>query len=227
MARTKREPRWLDATGPLFVVSRPASRPGPVPPAPEPTVLARRRRGSRRLVALPGAAVLVAIAVLLGRGAPEAPVVGILAAVAQLVGLAALATALTGARGRRYALAALISAIVGTGLLLATLRTPVVASATGVRPALRWSQLAGDAPPLLVAIGVVAVGLSWLLAGVAIARSRVLGRGDGVLLILAAPLLAIGGAVAGVVPVLGALLVVAAGIGLTGARERLVPDQPR
>lgn len=223
MGRAKTPPRWLDATGPLFVVADPASAPVRMP---ERRVLARRRQGSRMLVALPAAAVLIAIAVQVGR-TPQTSVFGMAAAVAELVGLAALGSLLCKARGRGWAIAGLVSAVVASGALIPTLRVPVMVAAPAQRPVLRWSQIAGDAPPPLIAVGVLAAALTWVFAGVAVARSGVLGRGDGVLLMLAAPLLAVGGALSGVVTVLGALLVVAAGIGLTGARRRMLPEPPR
>ena len=69
--------------------------------------------------------------------------------------------------------------------------------------------------------------IGWLFFGWSILRSRLFSRGDGLLLMLAAPLLGAGGVWLAPLHTLGALLTLAAGIGIAWASGRLVPSVGR
>lgn len=156
---------------------------------------------------------------------------GPLAAWLGLVALISLTSLLVGVRSRRSAVVGLASGLAGTVVLL-----PVLGTAGFVQPALALAFLRGDSFALAVnsqvyglparvtvLVGSGLYSLGWLLLGWAVLRSRILNRADGVLLMIAAPLVGIGGALAGPLRTVGALLVLAAGIGLAVTAARLVP----
>jgi len=120
------------------------------------------------------------------------------------VAMVALTALLAGVRGRHLALAGLLAGLAAGGLLFA---------AAGESLYARQLEFAGGA----------ALTLAWLLYGVAVLASRVLGRADGALLLIAAPLLGIGGAYFARLPAIGALLLLAGGLGLAWTATRLLP----
>ncbi len=149
-----------------------------------------------------------------------------------LVALIGITALLAGVRGRRLAAAGLILGIAGAAVLLPEVGTLVVrqeAARTALvhgelsRVAIN-AQLRGGTGSVVVLAGACALTLAWILVGVAVWRSRVLQRADGVLLIISAPLLYLGGFVLHMLPVLGAMLLLAAGIGLGWTATRLTPE---
>ncbi|MEN3310047.1 MAG: hypothetical protein V7603_6249 [Micromonosporaceae bacterium] len=182
---------------PLYVVAEVRRQQPPVP---------RRARlprllGRAAIWSVPG----YAIAVLAGRtGTPVA-----VAAVLGPLALLSVAGLLAGGRGGWLALAGAGTGAAGGTVLL-------VATGAGLAPH-------HPRPVPLTAAALLAGG--WLLLGLAVLYSRALGPGDGVLLVLSAAPLAIGGSVLDAAPRLGALLLLAAGIGL--CRSVLDPTQRR
>ena len=63
-------------------------------------------------------------------------------------------------------------------------------------------------------LGAAVYSLGWVLTGWAVSRSRVFSVGDGTMLMIAAPLLGIAGALLGSLQTFGAIFVLAAGIGI-------------
>jgi hypothetical protein len=127
-----------------------------------------------------------------------------------------------------------LAALFALGWLLAASPTrraatggPLVALAGALL--LPYAEVAGRTPvqglaarPLAL-VGATLFSLGWLLAGWAVLRSRVFGAGDGVLLMLAAPMLGLGGLLLPLLHTIGALLVLAAGVGVAWKAGRLVP----
>ncbi|ASW55853.1 hypothetical protein [Plantactinospora sp. KBS50] len=190
--------------------------PDPVRPASNTSWVWSLRRFARSAVwLLPGYAVLLAISTAgadgLRRSATFSAGAGLRVlglALATWVGLLAL-TALTGllatARTRGTATAGLLLAMFGALLLpLAPLGGPGF-----VR--------------VLALLGGGVLTLGWVLAGLAVARSGVFGAFDGTLLVIAAPMIGLGGLLLGILQTVGALLVLAAGIGIAAKTGRLLP----
>ncbi|PZM96505.1 MAG: hypothetical protein DIU79_04920 [Actinobacteria bacterium] len=65
--------------------------------------------------------------------------------------------------------------------------------------------------------------MGWLLVGWSVVRSRILSRVDGVLLMVAAPMIGVIGLLVGPMQTVGALLVLAAGIGVVWVVKRPTP----
>lgn len=143
-----------------------------------------------------------------------------------VVALVGLVTLLAGTRGRGFAVAGLLA-----GLAAVTLWLPVHGVRAFGGPAL--VQAAPDAPAAarslaqlyqqtsgLVTTATVLASLTWALLGVAIWRSRVLNRADGFLFVLAAPLLGVAGFYHHLLVPLGALLLLAAGVGIAWNSRR-------
>jgi hypothetical protein len=139
-----------------------------------------------------------------------------LAAWLGLVAMVALAALLIGVRSRRTAAVGLGAGMAGTALLLP-------AGGLATFPAAVDDRVYGRVFGLTVAAGAALYSLGWFLLGLAVLRSRILNRGDGILLLVAAPLLGLGGALAGPLRTVGLLLVLAAGIGIGVTAVRLVP----
>jgi hypothetical protein len=136
--------------------------------------------------------------------------VGLASAWLGLVATVALAGLLAPVRGRRSAAGGLIAGLLGTALLLPVAGLPAESSVADLSVrGLQWAGLT------LIAVG-------WLLLGWAVARSRLFNRGDGILLMLAGPLLAAGAGAYGPLRTIGALLLLAAGIGIGWTAGRLV-----
>lgn len=157
-----------------------------------------------------------------------------------ILGIVGLAVILASTRVARAALAAATVAIVGCGLLL-----PVFGVAAFAQPAIGNAGLAGLAGaqqidsdvygPLTIAVGVLAafaftVGLAWL--GIAVARSGLLPRWSGWLLLVAGPFIGLGGFLIGPLQPIGGLCLLAGGLGiawlgsLADHRTRPAPVQP-
>jgi hypothetical protein len=151
-----------------------------------------------------------------------------------LVGLTALAALLAGTRTRRLAGAALAAGLAGTVLLLPLLGTlcvqePALGKALlhgTLRGVVIGDRLHGRTAAVLVLTGAALLTVAWLLTGVAVVAVRLLNVADGVLLMIAAPLLFLGGLVFRPLPALGAVLLLAAGFGLAWTAARLAPEEP-
>jgi hypothetical protein len=137
-----------------------------------------------------------------------------------LVALVALATLLAGARGRGFAAVGLLAALGAVALWLprdgvAMFVAPTLAEqARGGRAAADTYARMYEQASELATIGTGLFTASLVLFGVALWRSRVFSRGDGVLLILAAPLVGTAGLYLELLLPLGALLLLAAGVGI-------------
>jgi hypothetical protein len=148
-----------------------------------------------------------------------------------LLGLLALTLLLAGTPGGGAATGGLLA-----GLGAAVLSLPLRGLDAFARPAIGWSYLRGEMAPAVAindgvsgsvtaVIGALAVALgtlAWLLTGQAVRRCGVLNPADGVLLMLAAPLLGLGGVFLGLLTTIGALLLLAGVLGVTWTVSRLV-----
>jgi hypothetical protein len=128
-----------------------------------------------------------------------------------LVAVLALVGLLAAARSRMSAFAGLMLGMLGSLVMLMFIAVPPETPVYGV-----------DARTLALGGGAV-YSLGWLLVGWSLLRSRLFSRGDGLLLMLAAPLLGAGGVWLAPLHTLGALLTLAAGIGIAWTSGRLVP----
>jgi len=175
-----------------------------------------RRYARNALWALPAGAALYGWSTL-GVPAPPGPlVVEVTAGWLCTVAMIALAGLLAGSRTRRPAAAGLL-----TGLAGAVLWLPLIAlrSGTGLEAA---GVTAGQVRAAsLVAAGFMGTG--WLLLGWAVLRSKLVNPADGVLLILAAVSIGVGSYAVRPLPTVGALLLLAAGMGLAWTGSRLIP----
>jgi hypothetical protein len=128
-----------------------------------------------------------------------------------LLALLALTGLLAAARSRRGAVAGLLVGIGGTVLMLP------FAGLAGQTPVF------GTTARTLVLVGATCYSAGWLLTGWAVARSGTFAIGDGAMLMIAAPLLGLGGALVGSLPTFGAIFVLIAGIGIGYRSGRLLP----
>jgi hypothetical protein len=125
--------------------------------------------------------------------------------------LVALAAMLAATRSRRIAVAALMVGTAGVALTLPFAGLP------GQTPV-----FGGDAR-LFVLFGASVYSVGWILMGWALLESGVFSYGDGVLLMFAGPLLGPVGLLVQTVQTIGALLVLAASIGVVWRSGRLLP----
>lgn len=128
-----------------------------------------------------------------------------------LLALMALTGLLAATRSRRVALAGLLVSLAGTVLML-----PFAGLA-------EQTPVFGTRARTLVLVGALCYSIGWFLTGWAVARSGVFSYGDGGLLMAAAPLLGIGGALVGSLQTFGAIFALVAGIGIAWRAGRLVP----
>ena len=133
-----------------------------------------------------------------------------------LVAMVAITALLAGSRTRRAAIAGLLLGFAGTiALLPLTALPPDTALAGGTVAADRVAALGIGAA--------VTAGTGWLLLGWAVLRSRLLNPADGILLMLAAVSVGAGTFAVDPLPTVGALLLLAAGMGLAWTGARLIP----
>lgn len=132
------------------------------------------------------------------------------------IAMIALAGLLAGSPARRPALAGLLVGLAGSVLML-----PLVALPPGVSPA--GTALPPHYVHAAVLVAGAVIGAGWLLLGWAVFRARLVNPADGVLLMLAALPLGAGSYAISPVPTLGALLLLAAGMGLAWTGNRLIP----
>ncbi|UQU62949.1 hypothetical protein COUCH_28500 [Couchioplanes caeruleus] len=175
-----------------------------------------RRYARNALWALPAGAALYGWSTL-GIATPPGPlVVEVAAGWLCTVAMVALAGLLAGSRTRRTAVAGLLVGLAGAALWLPLTALP---TATGVEPV---GVPAGQLRTASMVAAAV-VGAGWLLLGWAVLRSRLVNPADGVLLILAAVSIGAGSYAVRPLPTVGALLLLAAGMGLAWTGSRLIP----
>ncbi|MEV0943920.1 hypothetical protein [Micromonospora wenchangensis] len=197
--------------------------PGPAAPATDASWAWSLRRLARAAVwLLPAYAVLTgAVAMASDGGVGNEPypadgqplyLLGWVAAIwLGLLALLALTGLLAATRSRRGAVAGLLTSIGGTVLML-----PFAGLAAS-------TPVFGTTARTLVLLGATCYTVGWLLIGWAVARSGAFAIGDGVMLMIAAPLLGLGGALFGPLQTFGAIFVLVAGIGIGYRSGRLVP----
>jgi hypothetical protein len=208
----------------VAVVAAAAPERSPIGPVTNATWAWSVRRFARALMwTLPGYAVAYG-AVTLGRWDGLAPLpylengrvfhlVGwVVAMWLGLMALVALAGLLAAARSRRTAAIGLMVALTGTVLWLPFAALP------GDTPVYSL-----DAHTLSLAGGAV-YSAGWLLAGWSVLHSGLFSKSDGLLLMVAAPMLGVAGLVVGPLQTVGAIFVLAAGIGMSWTAGRLVPS---
>ncbi len=144
-----------------------------------------------------------------------------------VLSLVALAALLVKARGRWLALAGLIAGVGGSVLLILEVGSVVIRNER-MRDAVLGGGLTrihgnADATSRLVPLGLLLLTLGWVLLGIAVFVARGLNKTDGVLLVISAPMIYIGGLVLSMLPVLGAFLLVAAGLGIGFAAAKVQP----
>lgn len=121
---------------------------------------------------------------------------------------------LVASRSRVGAAAGLVVHLAGMVLLVSSGGLPDAASA-------------GISGQVIALAGGALYSLGWWLTGLALFRSGAFNPADGVLLMIAAPLLGAGGLLASALHSLGAMVVLAAGIGIAWRAARLVPPVAR
>ncbi|BCJ63145.1 hypothetical protein Prubr_01660 [Polymorphospora rubra] len=132
-----------------------------------------------------------------------------------LVALVALAGVQVSARTRRTAAAGLMIGIAGAALMLPFATLPADTAVYGL-----------DAGAVTLA-GATVFSIGWLVMGWAVRQSGLFNRSDGVLLMLAAPMLGVAGLLIGPLQTVGALLALAGGIGVAVGTGRLMPSAAR
>jgi hypothetical protein len=175
-----------------------------------------RRYARTALWALPVGALLFGWSTL-GVATPPGPLVVRLAAGwLTTIAMIALAGLLAGSRTRRTAAAGLLIGLAGLILLLPLAALPSGVAADGAE--LRVGQVHTAS---LVAAAVLGTG--WLLLGWAVFRSKLVNPADGILLMLAAVSIGAGSCAGKPLPTVGALLLLAAGMGIAWTGNRLIP----
>src|SRR4051794_39288729 len=210
-------------TGGGFGVLPFVSEPGPAAPATDASWAWSIRRFARAAVwLLPAYAVLYGLVAMASDGGvgndpypadgQQLYLIGWVAAVwLGLLALLALTGLLAATRCRRIALVGLLASIGGMVLML-----PFAGLA-------EQAPVFGTTARTLVLVGATCYSLGWFLTGWSVARSGMFSLGDGVMLIIAAPLLGLGGALIGSLQTFGAIFVLIAGIGIGYRSGRLVP----
>jgi len=128
-----------------------------------------------------------------------------------LLAVLALTALLVVTRTRWWAVGGMSAALAGIVLMLPFTGVGETAPVFGVNAR------------VFVLLGSAVYSLGWALTGWAVSRSRVFSVGDGTMLMIAAPLLGIAGALLGALQTFGAVFVLAAGIGVAWRAGRLVP----
>ncbi|MGC3863189.1 hypothetical protein ACPSM1_23725 [Micromonospora chersina] len=210
-------------TGGGFGVLPFVSEPGPAAPATDASWAWSVRRFARAAVwLLPAYAVLYGLVAMASDGgvgndpypADGQPVylIGWVAAVwLGLLALLALTGLLAATRCRRIALVGLLASIGGMVLMLPF---------AGLE---EQAPVFGTTARTIVLVGATFYSLGWFLTGWSVARSGMFSYGDGIMLMIAAPLLGLGGALIGSLQTFGAIFVLVSGIGIGYRSGRLVP----
>jgi hypothetical protein len=175
-----------------------------------------RRYARVALWGLPlGAALYGSVTLHVGGPSAELPV-RIAATWLTTVAMIGLAGMLAPSRTRRSALAGMLLGLVGAMMWL-----PLEALSMKPGPVDAGSVPAPVGVASLVAAAVLGTG--WLLLGWAVFRSKLVNPADGVLLMLAAISIGAGSFARQPLPTVGALLLLAAGMGLAWTGYRLIP----
>jgi Amt family ammonium transporter len=191
-------PAWVGAATPTATIGD-LSR----VPAPDAIWAGTVRRLARTgLWALPVSAVAQGWASLAGHGT-AAWLVALAGTWTGLLALVAVTGLLAGTQARRLGVAGLLIGLAGGVLLVA-----------GAGP--------GADPVDAALVGSAVYGTGWLLSGLAVLRSRLLNPADGILLMLAATVVAAGRYAVDPLPTVGALLMLAAGMGIAWCGARLL-----
>jgi hypothetical protein len=132
------------------------------------------------------------------------------------IAMIALTGLLAGSRTRRSATAGLLFGLAGSLMLL-----PLAALPDGVAPA--GGLLGADQARTYALVAAGISGAGWLLLGWAVFRSKLVNPADGILLMLAALSIGAGSYAIKPLPTVGALLLLAAGMGLAWSGNRLIP----
>ncbi|SBT47405.1 hypothetical protein [Micromonospora narathiwatensis] len=210
-------------TGGGFGVLPFVSEPGPAAPATNASWAWSVRRFARAAVwLLPAYAVLYGlVAMASDGGVGNAPypadgnplyLVGWVAAVwLGLLALLALTGLLAATRSRRVAATGLLVSIAGVVLMLPF---------AGLD---EQAPVFGTSARNLVLVGATCYSIGWLCTGWAVARSGMFSWGDGIMLMIAAPLLGLGGALLGSLQTFGAIFALVSGLGIGYRSGRLVP----
>ncbi|PZG13154.1 hypothetical protein C1I95_24275 [Micromonospora craterilacus] len=130
-----------------------------------------------------------------------------------LLALLGLTGLLAATRSRRAAAAGLLVSIAGTVLML-----PFAGLA-------EQTPVFGTTARTLVLVGATCYSVGWLCTGWAVARSGMFSIGDGTMLMIASPLLGLGGALIGSLQTFGAIFALIAGIGIAYRSGRLLPQE--
>ena len=175
-----------------------------------------RRYARIALWALPASALLLGWSTLSVATPPGPLAVRLAAGWMSTVAMIALAGLLAGSRTRRSALLGLLIGLAGSILLL-----PLAALPDGVSP--DGSPLTAGQVHAGALIGSAVLGAGWLLLGWAVFRSKLVNPADGILLMLAAVSIGAGSFAIKPLPTVGALLLLAAGMGIAWTGNRLIP----
>jgi Amt family ammonium transporter len=175
-----------------------------------------RRYARSALWALPLGAVLYGWTTLGVAGPPGPLIVRLAAGWLCTIAMIALAGLLAGSRTRRPAIVGLLVGLAGSVLLL-----PIAALPGGVAP--DGSPIGADQVRTVALVAAAVTGAGWLLLGWAVYRSRLVNPADGILLMLAAVSIGAGARAVQPLPTVGALLLLAAGMGLAWTGNRLIP----
>ncbi|MFU8853847.1 hypothetical protein ACNAW0_23105 [Micromonospora sp. SL1-18] len=128
-----------------------------------------------------------------------------------LLALLALTGLLAATRCRRIAAAGLLVSIAGIVLMLPF---------AGLD---EQAPVFGTTARSLVLVGATCYTVGWLFTGWSVARSGLFSYGDGIMLMIAAPLLGLGGALLGSLQTFGAIFALVSGLGIGYRSGRLVP----
>ncbi len=207
-------PAWVGAARPADGST--AADPAVLPVREAVWIWSVRRYARVALWALPLGALLYGWHTLGVSTPPGALVVNLAAAWLSTIAMVALAGLLAGSRTRRTAAAGLVVGLAGTVLLM-----PLAALPPGTAP--DHSPLAAAQTHTAAIVAALITGTGWLLLGWAVFRSRLVNPADGVLLMLAAVTIGAGTFAAKPLPTVGALLLLAAGMGIAWTGGRLIP----
>jgi hypothetical protein len=202
-------PAWVGA-------ARPADHDHLLPVREAVWIWSVRRYARVALWALPLAAALYGWSTL-GVGSTPGPLlVKLTAGWLSAVAMIALTALLAGSRTRRPAVAGLLIGLLGSSLML-----PLAALPAGAAP--DGSPLAAGQVHTAALVAAAITGTGWLLLGWAVFRSKLVNPADGVLLMLAAVSIGAGSYAIRPLPTVGAMLLLAAGMGLAWTGSRLIP----
>jgi Amt family ammonium transporter len=175
-----------------------------------------RRYARLALWALPPGAALHGWTTL-GVTTPPGPVtVRLIAAWLATIAMIALSGLLAGTRARRSAAAGLLVGLAGLVLLLPVAALPPGVAPDGIPVTARYVHI-------LALVAAAVSGAGWLLLGWAVFRSGLINPADGILLMLAAVSIGAGSYAVKPLPTVGALLLLAAGMGIAWTGNRLIP----